>query len=149
MSEDHHYEKHIPVITPTRFGEWKFLFKAYLNEKECIDALTKDKPELDARTYGSLLHRDGSDSHASREYARKIKRRLKDWNGLDRKAYGYLVRACKANASAMEVILREELADAKSKDILAALEERFSQAEMVGVIQAKLAASQGTGRKFR
>jgi hypothetical protein len=73
-----------------------------------------------------------------------MKRRLKDWNTLDRKAYGYLVRACKANASAMEVILREELADAKSKDILAALEERFSQADMVGVIQAKLAAFHST-----
>ena len=91
-----------------------------------------------------LLNEEGEETEASKAYAKKMSKRLKDWQTLDRKVYGYLVRACEANASAMEVIMREKLEEAISKDILKPLEERFRQADMVGVIQAMLAAFHST-----
>ena len=144
MSDSKDDNKGLPIITPTRFGRWKFLFKAYLAERKCIKALEQPRPSIDENVFVNLLDEDGDETEESRAYLRIIRVRGRKWDRLDRQAYGYLVRACEPNASAMEVILREELDGALASDILEQLETRFSQADMTGVVQAKLAAFHST-----
>ena len=148
--------KEIPIIDTNRFNRWKFLFKAYLGEKKCSSVLTKEIPTTNQVTLVRLTDRDNNETEASRKYRRLVNKKKSDWKTVDEQAYGYLVRACEPNASAMEVILREEMNGVYTSTILEELEKTFSQAEMTGVIQAKLALFHSTeigpkrvGRKFR
>jgi transposase-like protein len=69
-----------------------------------------------------------------------VKKRVRNWKVKDRQAYGYLVKACESDPSAMEVLLKEDLENASARTLLAELKERFNQEDMIGVVQAKLSA---------
>jgi hypothetical protein len=87
-----------------------------------------------------LLDENGDETPDSLAYREEAKARVKRWKVKDRKVYGYLVKACEANESAMEIILDEENDEIKAKDLLEALQRRFNQGDIVGVVQAKLSA---------
>jgi len=127
------------ALDHTQMSRWKKVFIAYLNTKNCSDGL-KEKPKLKARVYKMLLGEGGTPTAGSKAYKELFRKRLVSWQKKDRKAYGYLVKACESNESAMEVILDEDNADLPAKDLLEALETRFYQGDIVGVVQAKLAA---------
>ena len=128
-----------PTIETQRFGRWRFLFKAYLDQKRCAEGLSR-RPAIDEEKLSRLLRRDGSETLDSEAYREVVRKKLKCWKGKDRQAYGYLVKACELDPSAMEVVLREELEDASARTVMACLEERFNQGGVIGVVQAKLAA---------
>ena len=115
------------------------MFKAYCEEKKCGDALTARLPKLSAKKLESLQE-NGAETKASRRYRKRVREAQIAWKLMDRQAYGLLVRACEANATAMEVLLKKGNENLTTVELLEALEQRFTHREDVGVIQAKLAA---------
>ena len=69
MSDSKDDNKGLPIITPTRFGPWKFLFKAYLGERKCIKAFELNRPEINEMVYVNLLDDNGDETQQSRDLA--------------------------------------------------------------------------------
>ena len=127
------------AIDPDQLSRWKKIFRAYLGTKKCEKGLDP-KPELKVDLLRTLQKSNGAETKKSQAYRDLIKKRVKAWKVKDRKAYGYLVKACETNESAMEVVLDEDNDKLSAKELLEALDNRFYQGEIVGVVQAKLAA---------
>jgi hypothetical protein len=139
MSSESSSSYDVPVVEPTQMTRWKKLFTAFLDTKNCSKGL-REKPVLSQRVLRQRQGAQGQETERSRQYRAKVTLRAKQWKKKDRKVYGYLVKSCKANESAMEIILDEANERLTARELLVALEARFSRGQIVGVVQAKLAA---------
>jgi len=129
----------VPIIDPSQMTRWRKLFDAFLDTKGCAGGL-ENKPTLSQSVLERLQTPDGGETERSQRYRSRVKTRIALWMKANRKAYGYLVRACKENESAMEIILDEANQGLTALELLQALDTRFSLGRIVGVVQAKLAA---------
>ena len=130
----------VPTLDSNGMSKWKFLLKVHLDSKECGLTMDTKRPIKDRSKFLSLKNAQGKHTKKSVEYAQKVKKRAKAWDAIDRKSYAYVVKACEPNATAMEVVLAEENKSVTTKALVTKLIDRFSKANMVGVVQSKLAA---------
>lgn len=130
-------DESFPWITPEEMPKWDILLKAYLSTKKVHDALSTPKPAVDQQKLAGLL-RNGAETRESKAYEKEMKGIIKTWDDNDGMAYGIVVRACTLTPSALSTVL--ENPGVSAAGLYAALKDRFNQTDMVGVVQAKLAA---------
>jgi hypothetical protein len=111
-----------------------------------------ERPAVDHGKLRRLLGPQGQRTSKAVRYLDGISKKLKHWEQLNDKAYAYIVAACEAQQSPMEVVYHH--ADAvealppgtsgagqppMAVKLLAALVKRFGQANNIGIVQQAIA----------
>ena len=138
------------LLTPRALQEWTFHFRVFIRTKGLADVFSSGPPRVTAERLRPLLGPGHTPTPQSRAYLRLVERLHKKWFRKNDKAYAFIVMACEAQQSPMEVVYKHASEAAVqggegagepplASSLLAALTTRFDLAKNLSVVQAAIA----------